>query len=46
MKKGTILLENETLDELMWGASEQDIVPNWYKISRNIQQQTSHFTFE
>ena len=33
---------NETLDDLMRGALEQDIEPNWYEISRNIQQQTSH----
>ena len=32
---------NETLDDLMRGALEQDIEPNWYEISRNIQQQTS-----
>ena len=33
---------NETLNDLMRGALEQDIEPNWYEISRNIQQQTSH----
>ena len=33
---------NETLDDLMWGALEQDIEPNWYEISQNIQQQMSH----
>ena len=33
---------NETLDDLMRGALEQDIEPNWYEIFRNIQQQTSH----
>ena len=33
---------NETLDDLMLEALEQDIMPNWYEISRNIQQQTSH----
>ena len=33
---------NETLDDLMHGILEQDIMPNWYEISRNIQQQTSH----
>ena len=33
---------NETLDDLMQGALEQDIMANWYEISQNIQQQTSH----
>ena len=33
---------NETLDDLMLGALERDIMPNWYEISRNIQQQKSH----
>ena len=35
---------DETLDDLMRGAFEQDItgMPNWHEISQNIQQQTSH----
>ena len=33
---------DETLDDLVRGALEQDIMPNWYEISQNIQQQTSH----
>ena len=33
---------NETLDDVMREALEQDIMHNWYEISRNIQQQTSH----
>ena len=40
LKRSCVL--NETLDDLMRGALEQDIEPNWYEISRNIQQQTSH----
>ena len=39
-KKGCVL--NETLDDLTRRALEQDVMLNWYEISRNIQQQTSH----
>ena len=39
-KKSCVL--NEILNDLMRGALKQNIMPNWYEISRNIQQQTSH----
>ncbi|CAK8696727.1 unnamed protein product [Clavelina lepadiformis] len=35
-------IHDETLDDLMRGALEQEVVPNWSEIARNIQQQPSH----
>ncbi|CAK8687649.1 unnamed protein product, partial [Clavelina lepadiformis] len=35
-------LHDETLDDLMRGALEQEVVPNWSEIARNIQQQPIH----
>ena len=40
-KKRSCLL-NETLDDLMRGAFEQDVMPNLSEISKHMQQQTSH----